>query len=158
MTSDLHDLWRERQAIGAALDSGLLADDDPAWERFPDLDQAIRGHGPLIRPAWPSRCGCSLTSSRPSVTLQTKRWLLGSPWHSKSWAMLAGMKPNSSVNSLRLPQVKSPRPPSGSRCDLPRSIVPVRAAPAAWIDFQATKRRREPGGPRRSNWSAKHYL
>jgi hypothetical protein len=47
MTSDLHDLWRERQAIGAALDSGLLADDDPAWERFPDLDQAIRE-------AWPT--------------------------------------------------------------------------------------------------------
>jgi hypothetical protein len=42
MTSDLHDLWRERQQIGAALDSGLLPDDDPAWERFPDLDQAIR--------------------------------------------------------------------------------------------------------------------
>jgi hypothetical protein len=42
MTSDLHDLWRERQAIGAALDSGLLADDHPAWEQFPDLDQAIR--------------------------------------------------------------------------------------------------------------------
>jgi hypothetical protein len=47
MTSNLHDLWRERQAIGAALDSGLLADDDPAWERFPDLDQAIRE-------AWPT--------------------------------------------------------------------------------------------------------
>jgi hypothetical protein len=42
MTSDLHDLWCERQQVGAALDSGLLADDDPAWERFPDLDQAIR--------------------------------------------------------------------------------------------------------------------
>jgi hypothetical protein len=42
MTSDLHDLWRERQQVGAALDSGLLADDDPAWERFPDLDQAVR--------------------------------------------------------------------------------------------------------------------
>lgn len=42
MRSDLHDLWRERQEIGAALDSGLLADDDPAWEQFPDLDQAIR--------------------------------------------------------------------------------------------------------------------
>jgi hypothetical protein len=42
MTSDLHDLWRERQEIGAALDSGLLAVDDPAWERFPDVDQAIR--------------------------------------------------------------------------------------------------------------------
>jgi hypothetical protein len=42
MTSDLHNLWRERQQVGAALDSGLLADDDPAWERFPDLDQAIR--------------------------------------------------------------------------------------------------------------------
>ena len=47
MTSDLHDLWRERQAIGTALDSGLLADDDPAWERYPDLDQAIRE-------AWPT--------------------------------------------------------------------------------------------------------
>ena len=42
MRSDLHDLWRERQEIGAALDSGLLAVNDPAWERFPDLDQAIR--------------------------------------------------------------------------------------------------------------------
>jgi hypothetical protein len=42
MTSDLHDLRRERQQVGAALDSGLLADDDPAWQRFPDLDQAIR--------------------------------------------------------------------------------------------------------------------
>lgn len=42
MTSDLCDLWRARQRMGAALDSGLLADDDPAWERFPDLDQAIR--------------------------------------------------------------------------------------------------------------------
>jgi hypothetical protein len=42
MTSDLYDLWRERQEIGAALDSGMLADDDPAWERFPDLDEAIR--------------------------------------------------------------------------------------------------------------------
>ena len=42
MTSDLHDLWRERQEVGAALDSGLLAADDPAWERFPDLDEAIR--------------------------------------------------------------------------------------------------------------------
>jgi hypothetical protein len=42
MTSDLHGLWRERQQVGAALDSGLLADDDPAWARFPDLDQAIR--------------------------------------------------------------------------------------------------------------------
>jgi hypothetical protein len=42
MTSDLHDLWRERQEMGAALDSGLLAHDDPAWERFPDLDEAIR--------------------------------------------------------------------------------------------------------------------
>jgi hypothetical protein len=42
MTSDLHDLWRERQQIGAALDAGLVADDDPAWQRFPDLDQAVR--------------------------------------------------------------------------------------------------------------------
>ena len=42
MTSDLHDLWRERQELGAALDFGLLAHDDPAWERFPDVDQAIR--------------------------------------------------------------------------------------------------------------------
>jgi hypothetical protein len=42
MTSDLHDLWRERQQVGAALDSGLLPDDDPAWGRFPDLDHAIR--------------------------------------------------------------------------------------------------------------------
>jgi hypothetical protein len=42
MTSELHDLWRERQQVGAALDSGLLADDGPAWARFPDLDQAIR--------------------------------------------------------------------------------------------------------------------
>jgi hypothetical protein len=42
MTNDLHDLWHERQQVGAALDSGSLTDDDPAWERFPDLDQAIR--------------------------------------------------------------------------------------------------------------------
>ena len=42
MTSGLHDLWRQRQEVGAALDSGLLAADDPAWERFPDLDEAIR--------------------------------------------------------------------------------------------------------------------
>jgi hypothetical protein len=42
MTSDLQDLRRERQQVGAALDCGLLADDDPARERFPDLDQAIR--------------------------------------------------------------------------------------------------------------------
>jgi hypothetical protein len=42
MPSDLPDLWRQRQEVGAALDSGLLAADDPAWERFPDLDEAIR--------------------------------------------------------------------------------------------------------------------
>ena len=42
MTSDLPELWRQRQEVGAALDSGLLAADDPAWERFPDLDEAIR--------------------------------------------------------------------------------------------------------------------
>jgi hypothetical protein len=42
MTSGLHDLWRERQEIGATLDSGLLAADDPAWRRLPDLDEAIR--------------------------------------------------------------------------------------------------------------------
>jgi hypothetical protein len=41
-TSDLDDLWRQRQEVGAALNSGLLANDDPAWEPFPDLDQAIR--------------------------------------------------------------------------------------------------------------------
>ena len=42
MASNLHDLWRERQATRAALDSELLAQDDPAWELFPDLDAAIR--------------------------------------------------------------------------------------------------------------------
>jgi hypothetical protein len=42
MTSDLRDLWCRRQKVGAALDSGLLADDDPAWEQFPDLDEAVR--------------------------------------------------------------------------------------------------------------------
>ena len=42
MPSGLPDLWRQRQEVGAALDSGLLAADDPAWERFPDLDEAIR--------------------------------------------------------------------------------------------------------------------
>jgi hypothetical protein len=42
MTTDLHVLWRERQQAGAALDKGSLADDDPAWERFPELDEAIR--------------------------------------------------------------------------------------------------------------------
>jgi hypothetical protein len=42
MTSDLHDLWRERRQVGAALNSGLSADDDPARERCPDLVQAIR--------------------------------------------------------------------------------------------------------------------
>jgi hypothetical protein len=42
MASDLDDLWRQRQEVGAALNSGLLANDDPAWERFPDLDEAIR--------------------------------------------------------------------------------------------------------------------
>jgi hypothetical protein len=42
MVSDLHDLWRQRQEVGAALNSGLVAADDPAWERFPDLDEAIR--------------------------------------------------------------------------------------------------------------------
>jgi hypothetical protein len=47
MTSDLHDLWREREEIRAALDSGLLADDDPACERFPALDRAIREARPI---------------------------------------------------------------------------------------------------------------
>jgi hypothetical protein len=42
MASDLDDLWRQRQEVGAALNSGLLTADDPAWERFPDLDEAIR--------------------------------------------------------------------------------------------------------------------
>lgn len=42
MMSDLRNLWRRRQEVGAALDSGSLADDDPAWEQFPDLDEAIR--------------------------------------------------------------------------------------------------------------------
>jgi hypothetical protein len=41
-TSDLDDLWRRRQEVGAALNSGSVAADDPAWERFPDLDEAIR--------------------------------------------------------------------------------------------------------------------
>jgi hypothetical protein len=47
MTSDLHDLWRERQQIGASLDAGLVADDNPAWQRFPDLDQAVREARPI---------------------------------------------------------------------------------------------------------------
>jgi hypothetical protein len=42
MASDLHDLWRQRQEVGAALNSGSVAPDDPAWERFPELDEAIR--------------------------------------------------------------------------------------------------------------------
>ena len=42
MMSDLRNLWRRRQEVGAALDSGSLADDDPAWEQLPDLDEAIR--------------------------------------------------------------------------------------------------------------------
>jgi hypothetical protein len=42
MTTDLHVLWREWQEVGAALDTEPLDDDDPAWQRFPDLDQAIR--------------------------------------------------------------------------------------------------------------------
>jgi hypothetical protein len=46
MTSDLHVLWRERQEVGAALDKGSLADDDPAWKRFPELDEAIRDARP----------------------------------------------------------------------------------------------------------------
>ena len=47
ITSELHDLWRERQEkIGTALHSRLLPDDDPAWARFPDLDQAIRNARP----------------------------------------------------------------------------------------------------------------
>jgi hypothetical protein len=42
MASDLHDLWRQRQEVGAALNSRSVAADDPAWERFPDLDEEIR--------------------------------------------------------------------------------------------------------------------
>jgi hypothetical protein len=42
MTTDLHVLWRERQEVVAALDTESLDDDDPAWQRFPDLDEAIR--------------------------------------------------------------------------------------------------------------------
>jgi hypothetical protein len=75
MTSDLHDLWRERQQVRAALDSGLLPDDHPAWEGFPDLDQAIREAQPTDPAAWPFRFGCLPTSSRPSATLPMKRWL-----------------------------------------------------------------------------------
>ena len=72
MPSDLPDLWRQRQEVGAALDSGLLAADDPAGSASRISTRRSGRHGPLIRPAWRFRCGCSPTSSRPAVMLPTK--------------------------------------------------------------------------------------
>ena len=51
MASNLHDLWRERQATRAALDSELLAQDDPASELFPDLDAVRSGKARPTDPA-----------------------------------------------------------------------------------------------------------
>jgi hypothetical protein len=75
MTTDLHVLWRERQEVGPALDEGSFADDDPAWERFPELDEAIRETRPTDPAGLAFSCGCSLTRSRLAVTLPTKSWL-----------------------------------------------------------------------------------
>jgi hypothetical protein len=86
MTTDLHVLWRERQEAGAALDTESLADDDQAWQRFPDLDEAIRE----ARPTDPAGLAIQLRlladASRLAVTLATKSWLCTSPGHSRKWA------------------------------------------------------------------------
>jgi hypothetical protein len=71
----LHVLRRERQEVGAALDKGSLADDDRPGSGPRSSTRRSEKHGPLIRPAWPFSCGCSLTRSRLAVTLPTKSWL-----------------------------------------------------------------------------------
>jgi hypothetical protein len=124
--SDLHDLWRERQQVGTALDSGLLADDDPAWERFPDLDQAIRE----ARPTDPAGLAIQMRLLADEFAaighVADETLARGSPPHSKSWAKMASTVSRTAASiSLGLPQVVLPRPPGRRRGSL-RGPMPVR--------------------------------
>ena len=120
MTSDLHALWQERQAIGAALDSGLLADDDRACERFPDLDQAIRE----ARPTDPAGLAIQMrlladefavsrkvADERLALRIATALEKLGQAGQH--------LKPDNSGDFAQVASGSMPRSPSGRRYGLP---------------------------------------